>query len=336
MASRGVTLSYYTIAVVIAIGILSFSGMAQIQALERQVSSSIEGDVRSVASDTSTRMSDVASIMEVTAKLPQVKDVTDAHLVSAQYKGVPEDADMEKRAVAKNILALNKDIDAIGFILANGDMYLEEPYSRQQGLTRTNFVDRDYFKGAIANGEAYLGEVYISAATGASAAALAVPVYSDDDDDNNSLVGIWIAIMNLQEINSRANEALGSYGGSTVYIDQNGHEVVYSRELVSASEALSDLQSYKDALAGNSGSRIETVNGVQTYVTYSPVQMPGATWVILSMQPYSEAFNSVESAKLQMTGVIIAASAIAAGLGFMVYRSGGAGKNQQQTSTERV
>jgi cache domain-containing protein len=321
MGSTGTTLVCYAIAVIIAIGILSYAGTAQIQALERQVKNDLEGDVRAVASETGSRMSAVASVMEVTAKLPQVKDTSDAGLVSAENKGVPEDAAVEKRQVAKDILASNSDIDAIGFILANGDMYLEEPYSRQQNLTRTNFVSRDYFQGAIAAGGAYLGEVYISAATGASAAALAVPVYNDD----KTLAGVWIAVMNLQALNSRADEALGSeYGGRVVYIDQNNHEVVSSSALVSADETLSDLQSYSDALAGESGSRVEMKDGVEMYVAYSPVQMPGATWVILAMQPYSEAFSPAPA--LQLQGSIIAASAVAAGLGFVVYRSAAKGQ----------
>jgi hypothetical protein len=289
--------------------------MAQFQSIDGQTTSDIEGDPRSIASETGSRMAAVASVMQVTANLPQVKDTSDAHLVSAEYKGVPEDASVEKRQAAKDILASNPDIDAIGFILANGDMALEEPYSRQLNLTRTNFIDRDYFQGAVKSGKPYLGEVYISAATGASAAALAVPVYHDDE----TLAGVWIAVMNLQAINSRANEALGSeHGGRVVFIDQNKHEVVSSRELVSADETLSDMQSYSDALAGSSGSRAEMHGGAQMYVAYSPVPMPGATWVMLAMQPYGEAFSP---APMLLQGAIIAASVIAAGLGFVIYKS---------------
>jgi hypothetical protein len=54
------------------------------------------------------------------------------------------------------------------------------------------------------------------------------------------------------------------------------------------------------------------------YVAYSPVQMPGATWVMLAMQPYGEAFSP---APMLLQGAIIAASVIAAGLGFVIYKS---------------
>lgn len=316
MASRARILACYAVAVVIAIGILSYVGMTRIQVTEIKTARDIEGDVQSIAFETASRMSAVASVMQVTANLQQVKDMSDAHLVSAENKGVSEDAAVEKRQVAKDILASNPDIDAIGFILANGDMALEEPYSRQLNLTRTNFIDRDYFQGAVKSGKPYLGEVYISAATGASAAALAVPVYNDD----RTLAEVWIAVMNLQALNSRANELLGSdYGGRVVYIDQNKHEVVSSSALVSADETLSDLQSYSDAPAGGSGSRAEAHGGAQMYVAYSPVQMPGATWAILAMQPYYEVFSRIPMMQLQ--GAIVVASVIVAGLGFVIYRS---------------
>jgi hypothetical protein len=244
-----------------------------------------------------------------------VKDVSEAHLITPENKGVPEEAAVEKRKVAQSIIAANIGVDAIGFIHSNGDMYIEEPYQRQQSLTRTNFASRDYFQGAIASGGPYVGELYISAATGASIAALAVPVYSDD----RSLAGVWAAYLNLDVLNSRASEVLGSeYGGRAIYIDQNGHEVEYSSELVSADDTLSDLQSYVDAVAGDSGSRPEMHGGVQMYVAYSPVQVPGATWAILAMQPYYDAFSQVPI--LQLQTAIAVASVIAASLGFVIYR----------------
>ncbi|MGI0040011.1 MAG: hypothetical protein ACREAO_09350, partial [Nitrososphaera sp.] len=68
----------------------------------------------------------------------------------------------------------------------------------------------------------------------------------------------------------------------------------------------------------------EMKDGTEMYVAYSPVQMPGATWVILAMQPYNEAFSPAPA--LQLQGSIILASAVAAGLGFVVYRSAAKGE----------
>lgn len=58
---------------------------------------------------------------------------------------------------------------------------------------------------------------------------------------------------------------------------------------------------------------------MQMFVAYSPVQMPGATWVIIAMQPYYEVFSRLPMIQLQ--GAIVVASVIAAGLGFLIFGS---------------
>jgi len=60
-----------------------------------------------------------------------------------------EDLDMSKRKVALDILTAEKDLEAIFFLMSNGDMYLEEPYSSQENLTRNNFAFRDYYRGSV-------------------------------------------------------------------------------------------------------------------------------------------------------------------------------------------
>jgi hypothetical protein len=69
--------------------------------------------------------------------------------------GIPKNLDVGKRDVAGNILNRDKDFNAIFFALPNGDVYLVEPYSRQQNLTVNNLSFRDYFKGALATHNIY-------------------------------------------------------------------------------------------------------------------------------------------------------------------------------------
>jgi hypothetical protein len=70
--------------------------------------------------------------------------------------------DMEKRQVAKNIIASNSGLYKIFFVMPNGDMYLLEPYSIQQTLTVNNYASRDYFQGAIKTNDIYVGNVIIA------------------------------------------------------------------------------------------------------------------------------------------------------------------------------
>jgi len=61
----------------------------------------------------------------------------------------PTHADIQKRQVAQNILSNYKDLQIIIFIMPNGNIYFDEPYSRQQISNTTNLAFRDYFQGAV-------------------------------------------------------------------------------------------------------------------------------------------------------------------------------------------
>src|SRR5918994_5043814 len=100
--------------------------------------------VKLLADNLENRINKSAAILEITGELPQVKNVSYANLISPELHGIPKDLDIAKRKVAQNILATDKDLQLIFFLMPNGDMYMEEPYSRQQNLTGNNFAFRDY------------------------------------------------------------------------------------------------------------------------------------------------------------------------------------------------
>src|SRR5829696_10432949 len=98
------------------------------------------------------------AILEITSKLPQVRDVPYAHLLNQTLNtlhGIPQYADIEKRQVVKNILSSNSDLYEIFLLMPNGNMYFLEPYSIQQTLAVNNFAFRDYFQGAIRTNDTY-------------------------------------------------------------------------------------------------------------------------------------------------------------------------------------
>ncbi len=99
------------------------------------------------------------AILNITSKLPQVREIPFANTLNQTLNtlhGIPQGADVEKRQVAKNILANNSDLFENFFILPNGNMYLLEPYSIQQILTENNYAFRGYFQGAIKTHDIYI------------------------------------------------------------------------------------------------------------------------------------------------------------------------------------
>jgi hypothetical protein len=164
--------------------------------------------VKLLADNLENRINKTAAILEITGELPQVKNVSYASSISSELYGIPKDLDIAKRKVAQDILAFDKDLQLIFFLMPNGDNYIEEPYSRQQNLTILNFAYRDYYKGAISTGDSYLDNVIISASSGLPISILAVPLYSSStsnntingnrSNSNTTLLGIWSGGLNLQ------------------------------------------------------------------------------------------------------------------------------------------
>jgi hypothetical protein len=253
--------------------------------------------VKLLADDLENRLNKSAAILEITGELPQVKDVSYASSISSELHGIPEDLDIAKRIVARDILASDKDFEAIFFLMPNGDMYMDEPYPRQQNLTGNNFAFRDYYKGAISTSDTYLGNVIISASSGLPQSIIAVPLYSSPNDNNGNrnntnnitLLGIWSGGLNLTKFSETLQPLNLTDGERIVYVDQNGQKVADSNKKLfrtNQNESFANLQAFNNALQEQKpGSVMEMINGTRMLVFYEPVQFHSTTWAVLSLKP---------------------------------------------------
>jgi len=229
------------------------------------------------------------AILEITSKLPQVRNVSYAHLLNYTLNtlhGIPENADTEKRQVAKNIVVSNSDLREVFFIMPNGDAYLFEPYSTQQNLTTNNFAFRDYFQGSVKTNDVYLGNV-INTKTASSfrGGAIAIPVHSSSKD-NSSIAGIWVGGIDFKVFDKDLQSLNLPSGERVVYTGYKGQKIADSDINKSKSaESFAALNSFKNALNGKSGSTIDTIDNTKMLVTYQPVKVFHNTWIVLLMQP---------------------------------------------------
>lgn len=242
-----------------------------------------------LANDLETRINKSGAILEITIKLPEIKSVPFASSISSELHGIPKDLDIQKRKVAQDILAADKDFQVIFFLLPNGDVYFVEPYMQQQNLTGNNFAFRDYYKGALETRNTYLSNVIISAALGRPQANIAIPIYSENS--NKTLIGLWGSGLNLtmlskslQSLNLTENERI-------VFVDRQGQKIADSgNESLSipntSNETFADLHSFKNAINGESGSITEMINGTMMVVSYHPVKAFSNVWAVLSMESY--------------------------------------------------
>jgi hypothetical protein len=287
-------LTIFVLVTVITPPHLSYS--STIADLNQTQAEAAEEKVRVLADELETRINKSGAILEITSKLPQVSSTPFASSISPELHGIPEDADMPKRKVAQDILDTDKDFQVIFFLMPNGDMYLIEPYSRQENLTANNFAFRDYYRGAVDTHNTYLGNVMISASSGLPQTNMAVPIFSEN---NGTLIGVWGGGLNLTNFNKSLQSLnLTSADERVVYLDGQGQKFADSDSNQSAlltsntssasrnGSSFADLQAFRNAINGQSGSTTETVNGTTMLISYHPVKAFSTVWAVLSIQPY--------------------------------------------------
>lgn len=256
-------------------------------------SNSIQNDIllitKILAKNLENRLQKAGALLEITSALPQVRNVSYAHFLNQTLDtlyGIPKDADIQKRQVAQSILSKYKDFQIIIFIMPNGDIYFDEPYSRQQASTTTNLAFRDYFKGVIRTNDAYLGDPAPSASSGQMQSVIAIPVYSLKD--NSTIVGVWAGGIDFNVLNKELQSLnITSLDNNTrvVYVGHNGQKIGDSDMNKSeTAESFATLNSFKNAINGQSGSIIDMVDNTKMLVTYQPVKVFHNTWVVLLMR----------------------------------------------------
>ena len=256
------------------------------------------------------RINEAASLLELTSKLPQVRNTQHVSSISEEFMGIPENLDLEKRKIAQYILKQDKNIDSIFFLTPKGDIYIGEPFSDQQQLPRLNYADRDWYKGVTILHDTYISAVFLSAAIHIPAVAIAVPVYADNagnDDDasiSSPILGYWVGIVNLnkvkEDIATTTLDFVSSNSSQTsLIVDHNGTEVLsiknsdvhYTSPSSSSTpknqelKSFANLESVKNALNGKSGSTVEVVNSSKATIYYYPVKVPHHTWAALLILP---------------------------------------------------
>src|SRR5215475_10120796 len=145
------------------------------------------------------RIEKAAAILENTSKLPDMREPLQLGLFSPVSKGIPQNADLNRRQIGQEILSKYPD-EFVAFLLQmpNGSVYLLEPFARQQNLSTYDLSHRDYYKGAKETNHIFLSNVITSASSGRNQAQLAIPIFSQGGtSQNGTLVGILSGGLNF-------------------------------------------------------------------------------------------------------------------------------------------
>jgi hypothetical protein len=159
----------------------------------------------------------------------------------------------------------------------------------QSNQTKNNLAFRDYFKGAIASNDTYLGDIITSTSSGLKRAIIAVPVFLDSVDNSDVLTGVLVGSIDLSLLNNEIRSLNLSQGQRIIYVDSNDTKIADSdrRLYTNNDESFSNLKSFQNAIEGKFGSMVEEVNQEKMLISYYPMDAIQNRWIILWMQPIS-------------------------------------------------
>ena len=206
--------------------------------------------VQLLANHLETKLNKSAIILKILSDMPQIRALPNESIINPSFHGIPKDTEIQKRQVFQNILSIDKDFEVISYLMPNGDMYFEEPYSRQEILARDNFAFRDYYKGAVSTGDTYLGNVIISASSGLPVVLMATPLYSGNNsiissnaNNTENLIGLLRANQDISTINKFLQSLPISENETAIYVDNNGL-IIASSSSSSPSSPINKQSSY--------------------------------------------------------------------------------------------
>src|SRR5215203_7056947 len=238
---------------------------------ENNNSSFLINELENIKNILESKVTKLATALQIASSLPQILQPPDISLIDSKVNGIPEDADIEKRKIAKILLDQFNEFSSIVFLLNNGDVYFDEPFERQLNLTTNNLSFRDYYQVVEETKKTYLSDAIISKATGRNLAVIATPVINKEND----MIGILYGSINfnnydqfLQSLNLQNNIRLIMIDKTGVKIgDSNENETSISKESHEKKQ-FSNLTSFKLALEGKSGSIIEKLEEKENQITF--------------------------------------------------------------------
>lgn len=237
------------------------------------------------------RLEKAAAVLEFTSRLPEMREPLLLGLFSPASKGIPENADLERRQIVQEILSkYPEEFVSLLFLMPNGTVYLLEPFARQQNLSTYDLSFRDYYKAGIESNHTLLSNVITTLSTGRNQVQLTLPVFSMDDGNQTiSRIGVLSGGLNIKTYNEILQSLNLSSQERIVLLDSNGTKIGDSdaeqqSSLLKGTDgnaSFRDLQSFNNAVKGQTGTVQEMVNGSNAEIKYQPVKAIQKNWVLL-------------------------------------------------------
>lgn len=269
----------------------------------------------SLARQVAQHIQTAVAALEVAADMPQMQSTEYSGLISEENKGIPTNADMEKRNLQKSVLSAVPSFESTGFLMPNGDVYSVEPSELQQNLPVINFAYRDYYQEVTSRQSTYISSAFQSTATYNYTAVIAVPVFSD-----GSLAGILVGALNLGVINEQLRMLDLDENEIALIVDGDWNEIASSDRVAGDTTPRRSFSYLRDVVGENTSAMIN-VSGTDMHVTLAPVDLGSNRWSVVLMQPYADAFSDVYLHQTEAFLVVAIVVGIMSVSGYVLFRS---------------
>ncbi len=172
----------------------------------------------------------------------------DKSLIVKDLNGIPENVDVERRQLLKQLI----NEAAYGFtvlfvLLPNGDHYISHPFSVQTSLQNYNLSHRPYFKQATISKEIILSDTFVGA-DGISAVAIDIPIVNEKKQILAHLGGVF----HLRKLSHLIqNRLLNDEGEISFLMDRSGHIITQNGGEHDIEERIAKIPLVKNFLNNN-------------------------------------------------------------------------------------
>ncbi|MBW2203310.1 MAG: PAS domain S-box protein, partial [Deltaproteobacteria bacterium] len=136
--------------------------------------------------------------LEFVSKMAPFSELSHIDQIDPSIKGIPENVDVEKREMFRDLMALGERFSSLIILTPNANLYLVHPFKTQIKVKRLNFADRAYFKEAVRTKRPVISDSFVSAA-GNPVVVIAVPVLNKAGDITAIIVG-GVYLTNLSQL----------------------------------------------------------------------------------------------------------------------------------------
>ncbi|MEK6877461.1 MAG: cache domain-containing protein, partial [Thermoproteota archaeon] len=248
--------------------------------------------INQIASRTELRIDNAIKILQILSKNEHIINPPSATFIDDKLHGIPENLDIDRRKEMHTVFDTYGGFQNMLFLLPNGDVYINEPFFFQKNLTVSNFAFRDWYKEVVATHDVVVSDVVISKSSGKPNVVIALPVFSQ----NGSFQGILTGSLNLDMIQEKLEE-LKSYSNERIIMMDDARTVVADSAGILKGRSLPfEINVFHDdAIPDEPRIIIGTINSTKMFVAHDHIKTTHKTWTIISIQPYDEAFHSVNA-----------------------------------------